>query len=149
MEGGGASLKGSGHDFFMKRCAQLAAFAKERGDSPVGSVIVLDNVIIAEGIEGNKTYNDITFHAEIEAIRNAVKHFNSQDLSGCTLYTTHEPCIMCSYVIRHTKISTVVIGLLTGETGGYSSKYPILTDTTIHTWATPPIIIEFCYDEAM
>lgn len=129
------------HNFFMSRCIELALIAKQRGDSPVGSVIVKDDQIIATGIEGGKTHRDITYHAEIEAIRQAVKHLNSQDLSECTMYTTHEPCIMCSYVIRHAKINTVVIGISVDDVGGLSSKYPLLKDKTITKWTGPPRLI--------
>lgn len=129
------------HEFYMKKCIDLAKIARERGDSPVGSIVVQDDKIIGEGIEGNNTHADITFHAEIEAIRSATAHLNSQDLSSCTLYTTHEPCIMCSYVIRHTKIKMVVTGLQSKETGGINSPYPLLLDTAIAKWNTPPTLI--------
>ena len=125
----------------MEKCIALAIIAKERGDSPVGSIVVEENNIIGEGIEGNNTHADITFHAEIEAIRRATEYLKSQDLSSCTLYTTHEPCIMCSYVIRHTKIKRVVIGIPNIETGGVNSAYPLLLDTVITKWKTPPTLI--------
>jgi tRNA(adenine34) deaminase len=126
----------------MRDCIRLAKIAKERGDSPVGSILVQNGKIIAEGIEGVKTYKDITFHAEIEAIRNATKILGQSDLSGCILVTTHEPCIMCSYVIRHHKIKLIIVGLTTGETGGYSSSFPLLLDKTITKWSEPPEIID-------
>ncbi|MBK5213661.1 MAG: nucleoside deaminase [Flavobacteriaceae bacterium] len=129
------------HEHYMSVCIDLAKIAKQRGDSPVGSIIIQNGTIIAEGIEGGKTHNDITFHAEIEAIRQATKHLKSQDLSDCIMYTTHEPCIMCSYMIRHTKIPIIVIGLATGEIGGFSSKLPVLIDTTIKRWTAPPTLI--------
>lgn len=128
------------HEFYMKRCIELALMAKQRGDSPVGSLIVKDGKIISEGVEGGKTFGDITCHAEIEAIRHATKLQQSPNLSGCTLYTTHEPCIMCAYVIRHHKINTVVMALTTGEIGGFSSKFPVLIDETITKWKKPPVV---------
>jgi tRNA(adenine34) deaminase len=130
------------HEFYMKICIDLAKVAKERGDSPVGSIVVKNGKIIGEGIEGGKTHKDITFHAEIEAIRNATKFLAQQDLSDCIMYTTHEPCIMCSYLIRHTKIPILVTGISTGEIGGFSSNLPLLTDTTIKKWTSPPTIIK-------
>jgi tRNA(adenine34) deaminase len=135
------NLLNNDHEFFMSECIKLAMIAKQNGNSPVGSVLVQDGQIIAEGIEGGKTHNDITFHAEIEAIRRATEKFRSQDLSSCILYTTHEPCIMCSYVIRHTKFNTVVMALTTGDIGGSSSAYPLLLDKTIKKWSKPPKII--------
>ena len=129
------------HKAYMSICIDLAKIARQRGDSPVGSIIVQNSLIIGEGIEGGKTHKDITFHAEIEAIRHATKYLGKQNLSDCILYTTHEPCIMCSYMIRHTKIPLIVTGLATGEIGGFSSKLPLLLDTTIQKWAAPPRLI--------
>jgi tRNA(adenine34) deaminase len=125
----------------MRRCIELALIAGERGDSPVGSIIVMEGEIIAEGIEGGRTHHDITFHAEIEAIRRVRETSPERDLSHAIMYTTHEPCIMCSYVIRHARIGTVVMALTTGETGGYSSAYPILSDRAIGRWGEPPEVI--------
>ena len=131
----------SGHVPFMQRCIELAYIAKSRGESPVGSIIVRNGKIIGEGIEASKANLDITFHAEIEAIRKASQFLQSQDLSECILYTTHEPCIMCSYMIRHTKINTIVSALSTGEYGGFSSEHPLLLDTSIVKWGNPPVLI--------
>ncbi len=130
------------HEFFMARCITLALVAKQRGESPVGSIVVKDGNIIGEGIEAVKANADITFHAEIEAIRRASKFVNGRTLENCVLYTTHEPCIMCSYIIRQASIGTVVIGQLGGDgTGGLSSQHALLLDTGIQKWGNPPAII--------
>ncbi|TDH28635.1 nucleoside deaminase [Segetibacter sp. 3557_3] len=129
------------HFSYMRQCIVLAGRAKARGDSPVGSLVICRGKVIGEGIEGAKTFNDITFHAEIEAIRQATKLLKSMDLSACMLVTTHEPCIMCSYVIRHHRLHTVYFGLSSGEIGGYSSKHTILTDDQIGIWHKPPQVI--------
>lgn len=129
------------YEDYMRRCISLAEIAKSRGDSPVGSILVQDRKIISEGIEGGKTHKDITFHAEIEAIRKATINLEKNDLSDCIMITTHEPCIMCSYVIRHHKIKLIVAGVTTGEIGGYSSALPLLLDKTITKWNDPPKII--------
>ncbi len=126
---------------FMRECLSLARTAKERGDSPVGSILVRNGEIIARGIEGGKAHKDITYHAEIEAIRQARTLLNTSDLSDCIMYTTHEPCIMCAYVIRHHRIPTIVMGLTTGDIGGASSAYPLLKDAGITKWGTPPQLI--------
>ncbi len=57
----------------MERCKTLAAIAADRGESPVGSVVVLGDDIIGEGIEAGKSRQDVTFHAEVEAVREAVR----------------------------------------------------------------------------
>lgn len=135
------------YEVLMRRCIELAKIAKKRGDSPVGSLIVKEGQIVAEGIEGNKTHKDITFHAEIEAVRNATAKLGKSDLSDCFMVTTHEPCIMCSYVIRHHKIDLIIVGIPTGEIGGYSSALPVLLDRTISKWASPPNIIDRILEE--
>lgn len=130
------------HEFFIKKCIELGKIAKDRGESPVGAILVKDGEIVAEGIESGKEKRDITCHAEIEAIRNLRQKSGISDLSGYTLYTTHEPCIMCSYVIRHHKISTIVWSTSSGDIGGYNSVYPILKDNTIKKWGDAPTVIE-------
>ena len=131
-----------GHEYYMKSCIDLALAAKARGESPVGAIVVQGGVIIGEGMEGGKTKKDITFHAEIEAIREANLMTGNTDLSDCILYTTHEPCIMCSYVIRNAKIQMVVFGISMVELGGVHSFYPLLTDTKIKKWGKPPRIVK-------
>lgn len=123
--------------FFIQYCEGLAAIAIQRQESPVGSVVVLDGQIIGEGIEAGKTKQDITCHAEVEAIREAVQK-HGKDLSTATLYTTHEPCILCSYVIRHHRIRRVVFRHPVAHIGGATSKYPVLTANDIPIWGEPP-----------
>lgn len=124
----------------MKRCEALAAIAAERGESPVGSVVVMDGEIIGEGVEAGKAEQDVTFHAEVVAVREAVKT-HGKDLSAATLYTTHEPCILCSYVIRHHRIGRVVIQKAVAHIGGASSNYPILRASDIPIWPSPPEVV--------
>ena len=76
--------------YYIKRCEALAEKAAANGDAPVGSVIVKGD----EAIEAAKYKNDITCHAELEAIRLAVKKLKTNDLSCCVIYSTHEPCII-------------------------------------------------------
>ncbi len=123
--------------FFLKRCEELAAIAAERQESPVGSVVVLGTKTLGEGIEAGKAKQDITCHAEVEAIRDAVRNYG-KDLSGATLYTTHEPCVLCSYVIRHHRIGRVVIKNAVQDIGGATSAYPILMASDIPIWGEPP-----------
>ncbi len=125
----------------MRRCIVLGQMAREQGDSPVGALLAKDGRIAAEGIEAGRSRKDITYHAEIEAIRALIQQTGDTDLSGYTLYTTHEPCIMCSYVIRHHKIARIVWGISTGAIGGYSSDYKLLKDTVLEKWGAPPEIV--------
>lgn len=132
----------------MNKCIALAKIARQNGDSPVGSILVKNGEIVGEGIEGGKTFKDITFHSEIEAVRNARALLHTPDLSDCIMYTTHEPCIMCSYVLRHHQIHTIIIGVASGDIGGFSSQYPLLKDQTIKKWQEVPVVIFGILEEA-
>lgn len=131
----------SDHKTYMLRCIELGYQSLASGNAPVGSVVVQNDLIIGEGLELGKSKNDITYHAEIEAIRNALKQQNTQKLPGTTLYTTHEPCMMCSYVIRHYGIEKVVYSLPVQEIGGHSSEFGILKTDGVSNWAVIPEII--------
>ena len=125
----------------MLRCIELGRQSMAKGNAPVGSVIVRDGEIIGEGLELGKTQNDITYHAEIEAIRDALKKGAFTKLSGTTLYTTHEPCLMCSYAIRHYEIKKVVYGLSVKDIGGHTSDFAVLKTTGVSNWPVIPEII--------
>lgn len=129
------------HERYMRRCIELAETAKRRGDTPVGSVVVLDDEIVGEGIEGLPTSLDLTAHAEVIACQAAVDRIGSRRLTGASLYTTAEPCFMCSYVIRQSRIALVVYGVETPEVGGVTSAMPILTGPQLAHWSAPPEIV--------
>ncbi|MEX0314976.1 MAG: nucleoside deaminase, partial [Allomuricauda sp.] len=92
-------------NYFMAKCEQLANRAAFRGNSAVGSIIVVNNEIVAQAEEAVETKQDISCHAEMEVIREARKILG-KNMSGAILYTTKEPCVMCSYAIRFHRIST-------------------------------------------
>lgn len=119
---------------YMRQCLLLAEQAKQNGKTAVGSVIVLNGQIIAEGSEGDEILPPALGHAEIVAIVKACNVLNSKKLAGCILYTTVEPCVMCSYLIRSSSIARVVYGTVAGELGGTSSNYPILSSGNISSW---------------
>jgi tRNA(adenine34) deaminase len=129
----------------MRKCIELGKKAMRNGNPPVGSILVKNNTIIGVGVEAGKSMNDITKHAEIEAIRDALKHH--QSLNDVTLYTTHEPCIMCSYVIRHHQIKTIVYGTKSKYVGGKTSDYNILETESVPKWEKIPEIIEGILEE--
>ena len=127
---------------YLKRCKELGIQSGKKGNPPVGALIVRDDIIIAEAEEAGKSKNDITCHAELEAIRVAVTSLKTNDLSDCVMYTTHEPCIMCSYAIRFHKISKIVFQNYVPFLGGISSSLPLLTTTFVpDNWSNPPEII--------
>lgn len=128
-------------EYYMQRCIELARIAQRNGDAPVGALIVRDGQIIAEGVESVKARLDIAAHAEIEAIRIACQSLGTIDLGTCALYTTAEPCWMCSYAIRRAGICEVMIGAPVPREGGVTSRYPILTDREIGRWPAPPALV--------
>lgn len=129
------------HTPYLNRCLELAQIAKEQGESPVGSVVVMGDKVIGEGFEKSRQLNDVTRHAEVVAILDAVAKHGS--CNGATLYTNVEPCILCSYVIRHHRIVTVVFSKHSGELGGTNPLFSILTTDKISKWSkAPQVVIE-------
>ncbi|MCC6729838.1 MAG: nucleoside deaminase [Chthonomonadales bacterium] len=124
----------------MGRCRELAAAARDRGDPPVGAVIARSGHIIAEAGEQVVTRCDVTAHAELLAIRLACQALGATDLSDCTLYTSVEPCWMCSYAIREARIGQVVIAEPIEAIGGVTSRHAILLDDGVAEWGPPPSI---------
>ena len=129
------------HISYMKQCINLGKKAMLQGDSPVGSIIVKDNIVIGIGIEAGKSSQNITKHAEIEAVNDALFKTKLKDLNECTLYTTHEPCIMCSYVIRHYKLQTIVYGTNVEHVGGITSHLKVMQTSKVPNWGKTPNII--------
>lgn len=96
--------------YFMKRAFQEAEVAFEKGEIPVGAVIVIDNKIIARGHNLTQTLNDVTAHAEMQAITAAANFLGGKYLQNCTLYVTLEPCQMCAGALYWSQISHIVYG---------------------------------------
>ncbi|MCR4029674.1 MULTISPECIES: nucleoside deaminase [Flavobacterium] len=134
--------------YYMNQCLDLAKSALEAGNPPVGALIVLDDKIIGSGIESGKSTGDITNHAEIMAIRDALKNGHSDKLHLARMYTTHEPCIMCSYMIRHHKIAEIIYGTAVPYIGGFTSQFSVLSTEDVPKWGNKPKIIgDICTEE--
>jgi tRNA(adenine34) deaminase len=130
------------HQKYMHKCLQLAKEALNKGNPPVGAILVVNDKIIGEGIEAGKSSGDLTNHAEILSIRNAIENGFLKDLHKAIMYTTHEPCIMCSYLIRHHKIPHIIFGTSVKYIGGYTSKFKILNTLEVPKWGNKPKITE-------
>ena len=129
------------HQHFLAHCESLAETARKNGNSPVGSVIVLDNEIIAEGLESASSDQNITHHAEMNALQTARDKLG-KDLSKTTLYSTHEPCVMCAYSIRFHRVKRVVFRNTVKQLGSYSSTLNLLTtDDVPDSWSSKPEVI--------
>jgi tRNA(adenine34) deaminase len=99
------------HEQHMDLALRVAREAMARGDWPTGSVIVLEDRVVATGQNRQNTMNDITVHAETDALRSAFGSLGKTNLEGATLYTTMEPCPMCAEAMRMARVSRLVLGL--------------------------------------
>ena len=97
-------------EFFMKKALQEAEVAFEKGEIPVGAVIVIDNKVIARTHNLTELLNDVTAHAEMQAITSAANFIGGKYLKDCTLYVTLEPCQMCAGALYWSQISKIVFG---------------------------------------
>lgn len=97
-------------EYFMKRALDEAQIAFEKGEIPVGAVIVTKNKIIARAHNLTETLNDVTAHAEMQAITAAANYLGGKYLHGCTLYVTLEPCQMCAGALYWSQISKIFFG---------------------------------------
>jgi tRNA(adenine34) deaminase len=97
-------------EYFMKKALQEAELAFEKGEIPVGAVIVVDNKIIARTHNLTELLNDVTAHAEMQAITSAANFLGGKYLINCTLYVTLEPCQMCAGALYWSQISKIVFG---------------------------------------
>jgi tRNA(adenine34) deaminase len=123
-----------GHERFMRRCIELAREAKQQDNTPVGSGVVLVGEITGEGMEQLPTSLLLTGHAEALACQHAVEKTGSRFLRGATLYSTAEPCFVCSYIIRQAEISNVICAIETPLIGGAASAFPVLTNIELNAW---------------
>jgi tRNA(adenine34) deaminase len=96
--------------YFMKKALQEAEMAFEKGEIPVGALIVINNTIIARSHNLTELLHDVTAHAEMQAITAAANFLGGKYLKDCTLYVTLEPCQMCSGALYWSQISKIVYG---------------------------------------
>ena len=94
--------------YFMKKALQEAQTAFEKGEIPVGAIIVIDDKVIARAHNLTETLNDVTAHAEMQAITAAANYLGGKYLQNCTLYVTLEPCQMCAGALYWSQISKIV-----------------------------------------
>ena len=95
---------------YMRRALDEAQEALRQGEIPIGAIVVCKDRIIARAHNLTETLNDVTAHAEMQAITSAANLLGGKYLSDCTLYVTVEPCIMCAGAIGWAQISRIVYG---------------------------------------
>ncbi|MBE4950294.1 nucleoside deaminase [Chryseobacterium culicis] len=109
-------------EYYMKMALQEAEAALEKDEVPIGCVVVSNSRIIARAHNLTETLNDVTAHAEMQAITSAANFLGGKYLKDCTLYVTMEPCVMCSGALSWSQISKVVIGAR-DEQRGFINKH--------------------------
>ncbi|WP_340067194.1 nucleoside deaminase [Ascidiimonas aurantiaca] len=118
--------------YFMKKALLEAEIAFDKGEIPVGALIVTENRIIARAHNLTETLNDVTAHAEMQAITSAANFLGGKYLKNCTLYVTLEPCQMCAGALYWSQISKIVYGA-GDEHRGYNKMGTKLHPKTIVT----------------
>ncbi|MCB0330862.1 MAG: nucleoside deaminase [Bdellovibrionales bacterium] len=105
----------------MKKALELATEASDRGEVPVGALVVADGQLVAES--GNRVEEELSAlaHAEMLVLQDAAKKLRNWRLNGCTLYVTLEPCAMCASAIRLSRVSRVVYGAHDVRLGGFGT----------------------------
>jgi tRNA(adenine34) deaminase len=132
----------------MRRCIALAQSAGSTREYPFAAVIGRRGEFICESLNMVRNERDVTRHAEMVAISSAQRKLRSTSLDECTIYSTIEPCAMCSYAIRESRIGRVIFGLRSPLMGG-NSRWNILTDTGLSStlpevFASPPDVLSGC-----
>lgn len=130
------------HDY-MKIAKEEAILGLNKGEIPVGAVIVKDGVIIGRAHNLKETLNDSTAHAEILAIKEASKNIGSWRLNGAEMYVTLEPCPMCASAISQSRISKVYVGTFNKDMGACGSVVNLLDSRRLNSY----VDVKWVYDE--
>ena len=132
----------------MRRCIGLAKSGRSNGEYPFAAVVGRHGEFICEASNMVRRDGDVTRHAEMVALSAAQQRLRSISLDDCTLYSTVEPCAMCAYAIRESRIGRVIFGLQSPVMGGHS-RWNILRDSTLSSvmpevFAPPPYVLAGC-----
>jgi tRNA(adenine34) deaminase len=118
------------HEYFMRLALAEAKKAAEKGEVPVGCIIVSGKKIIGKGHNLTEQLNDVTAHAEMQAITAAANALGAKYLTDCVLYVTLEPCVMCVGAIFWAQLKQVVIGASDEKRGFLRLNQPLLHPKT-------------------
>ncbi len=120
------------HEIWMQYAYREAEKAYEKGEIPIGAVIVFDNMIIGKGHNQVETLKDPTAHAEIIALTSAAEYLTSKVLLGCTMYVTLEPCSMCAGAIVLAKLDALFFGAYDNKSGACGSVLNITNNKALN-----------------
>ncbi|MFL9830310.1 nucleoside deaminase [Flavobacterium sp. ARAG 55.4] len=118
-------------EYFMKKALQEAEKAFEKGEIPVGAIIVVNNTIIARSHNLTEMLHDVTAHAEMQSITAAANYLGGKYLKDCTLYVTLEPCQMCAGALYWSQISKIVFGARDEQRGFMTLGTKLHPKTTV------------------
>ena len=126
---------------YMLRALEQAQMAADRDEVPVGVVVVCQNRIIARGHNLTETLNDVTAHAEMQAVTAAANALGGKYLSDCTLYVAVEPCVMCAGALAWAQVGRIVYGAADPKRG-----YSVYAPEALHprTQVTAGVLAEEC-----
>ena len=113
---------------WMTEALRLAKVARDEGEVPVGAVVVKEGEIVGRGWNRNIGLHDPSAHAEVMAMREAGVALGNHRLTGCTLYATLEPCLMCAGVMIHARLNRIVFGADDPKTGAAGGKFDLLNN---------------------
>ena len=119
-------------EYFMRQALLEADLSREKGEVPVGAVLVADNAILSRGHNASITKMDPTSHAEIEVIRQACALRNNHRITDCELYVTLEPCAMCLGAVLQARIRRLLFGAYDPKAGAVESILNFPFDQTNH-----------------
>jgi tRNA(adenine34) deaminase len=122
----------SPHEIWMQYALKEAEKAYDKGEIPLGAVIVFDNRIIAKGHNQVETLKDPTAHAEIIAITAAAEYLSSKVLLGCSMYVTLEPCSMCAGAIVLAKLEALYFGAYDNKSGACGSVLNVTNNKSLN-----------------
>ena len=118
-------------DYFMKFALKEAERAAIQNEIPVGAVVVVEDKIIARAHNLTQRLNDVTAHAEMQAITSAANYLNGKYLVGCTLYVTLEPCVMCAGALIWSQLNRLVYGASDPKKGFLQSGIQLHPKTAV------------------
>jgi tRNA(adenine34) deaminase len=127
---------------FMAQALELAREAQAAGEVPVGAVVVKAGKIVGRGFNRPVSSSDPSAHAEMIALRDAAARLGNYRLSGCDLFVTLEPCVMCSGAIMHARIDRLIFGARDPKTGACGSVVDVFSEARLnhHTRVTANVL---------
>ncbi len=128
---------------FMRLALEQARLASSLGEVPIGAVVVLGGEIIATGYNRREIDADPSAHAEFSALTEAARVLGRWRLSGCTVYVTLEPCLMCAGLMQQSRVERCVYGASDPKGGALGTLYSIHEDTRLnHNFSVTAGVLE-------